>query len=132
MYEIQVTSTENQSSKPFQTAIKITVDDMNVEEEMSQLFQEEYFLHTYLNPIFWLLNFSPMLVYISKYQSEMESNNQLLKLNEEMVFHFKRKSHSKYFSSVITGVLTKFMNKKLAESNKKNISFQTKELISHS
>jgi hypothetical protein len=72
-----------------------------------------------------------MFVYLSKFQSELESSNQLLKINEEMSFRFKRKSHSKYFESVITGVLTKFMNKKLAENNKEKLSIQTKELISH-
>ncbi len=132
MYEIQITSTENQSNKPFQTAIKITTNDKNMEEEINQLLQGEYFLHTYLNPIFWILNFSPMFVYISKYQSEMDSNNQLLKLNEEIVLHFKRKSHCKHFEKVITEVLTKFIDKKLAETNTNNLSFQTKKLISQS
>ncbi|MBB6447102.1 hypothetical protein [Bacillus benzoevorans] len=133
MYEIQMTSTENQSSsKPFQTTIKITADNRHIEEQISQiLLQEEYFLHTYLNPVFWILNFSPMFVYISQYQSEMEASNQLLKMNEEMLFQFKRKSHCKYFESVIIAVLTKFMDKKLAESNKEKLSFPTKELISH-
>lgn len=132
MYEIQVTSTENQSAiMPFQTTVKITADDHTAEQISRILFQEDYYLHTYLNPVFWLLNFSPMLVYLSKFQSELESSNQLLKINEKMSFHFKRKSHSKYFESVITEVLTKFMNRKLAEYNKEKLSIQTKELISH-
>lgn len=132
MYEIQITSTENQSNKPFQTAIKITTDDKNMEEQINQVLQEEYFLHTYLNPILWILNFSPMCVYISRYQSEMDSHNQLLKMNEEMVFHFKRKSHCKHFANVIHRVLTKFIDKKLAETNTKTHPFQTKELFSQS
>jgi len=132
MYEIQVTSTENQSSSnPYETVIKITADTQTAEQINRILMEEKYFLHTYLNPVFWLINFSPMFVYISKYQSEMESSNQLIKINEDMLFYFKRKSHCKYFESVITGILTKFINKKLAEITKEKLSFQTKELISH-
>ena len=132
MYEIQVTSTENQSSSnPYETVIKITADTQTAEQINRILMEEKYFLHTYLNPVFWLINFSPMFVYISKYQSEMESSNQLIKINEDMLFYFKRKSHCKYFESVITGILTKFINKKLAEITKEKLSFQTKELLSH-
>nr|WP_295971701.1 hypothetical protein [uncultured Bacillus sp.] len=132
MYDIQVTSNENQSSaKPFQTSIRITAGNEAMEEQLSLiLLEDDYFLNTYRNPVLWLFNFSPMYVYIRKFQSELESSNQLIKMNEAMVFQFERKSHCKYFESVVQGVLAKFINKKLSDLHKEILFFPAKELLS--
>lgn len=132
MYEILVKTTENElTSKPFQTIVTIKAAVKEAEEQLGQLLKEDYYVRTYLNPIFWLLNFSPMIVYVSKYQCEMDAHNQLLQLNKEMVFSFKRKHQCKYFARVIVKVLTKFMEKRLAESEQDRCTFHAQELISH-
>lgn len=132
MYDIHVTSNENQlSDLPFQTSIIITTDNSKVEKQLTQILsQDDYFLTIYQNPIFWFVNFSPMYVYIRKYESDTVSSNQLIKMNEEIIFSFKRKIHRKYFENVVTGVLTKFFDKKLADLKKEENYLHTEESFS--
>lgn len=132
IYDIQVTSnTDSSLEKPFQTYIKITANNRKEKDQLSEVFhQDDYFLITYQNPIFWLVNLSPMYVCIRKYQSDMDSSNQLIKVNEEMVFNFKRKSHRKYFERVVVGVLTKFIDRIQSDLNQKIRFLHKEELLS--
>ena len=94
------------------------------------LNKEDYYLCFYQNPFFWFVNLSPMIVYIRRYQSEMDSSNQLLKINKKMNYSFKRKSHCKYFKRAVKNVLTNFIEKHLVDSNKTTNTFISDEITS--
>src|SRR5699024_4039659 len=103
MYDIQIKSIEKYNfSNLFKISIIIQVNNREVSRRLTQILDnDDYYLCFYQNPFFWFVNLSPMIVYIRRYQSEMDSSNQLLKINKKMNYSFKRKSHCKYFKRAV-------------------------------
>lgn len=115
MYSIQIDSPDDKNGNgKYQTSVLIKLTNNNFEKELLSVLEKySYYLNIYINPLFWLINLSPMIVYIRDYQSELGSSSLPLKFNEKMNFSFKNKLHQKRFETIVLNALKDFLKKQV-------------------
>lgn len=121
MYDIQmITNKQSDLNKPFEVTIKI-IPEQQMAKQLEAIFtQNKHYLSIFKNPLFWLLNASPMFVYIKSFLSETDIGIQLIQLNQVMTFNFEKKSEIKHFKRQAHHVLTKLIDNKVIQMKGEN------------
>lgn len=115
MYHIDIQSIEDYSChNPFQTKVRIIpIKHENIRIIRAAVQWNANYLIVYHNPILRLFNFSPLLVYMGKSSASEAIINEIITIDEEMIFSFKKVSTRKHFERKVMPVLVKFIDKKI-------------------